>query len=37
MSDSAITVHNLYRFFGPLQAVNGISFEKLKIQLSRKS
>ncbi len=27
MSESAITVHNLYRFFGPLQAVNGISFE----------
>ena len=27
MSDAAITVHNLYRFFGPLQAVNGVSFE----------
>jgi len=27
MSDHAIKVHNLYRFFGPLQAVNGISFE----------
>ena len=24
---AAITVHNLYRFFGPLKAVNGISFE----------
>ncbi|MBK1827405.1 ABC transporter ATP-binding protein [Haloferula rosea] len=27
MSDSAIRVHNLYRYFGQLKAVNGISFE----------
>jgi ABC-2 type transport system ATP-binding protein len=27
MSQHAISVHNLYRYFGPLKAVNGISFE----------
>ncbi|MGB6223322.1 ABC transporter ATP-binding protein [Haloferula sp.] len=27
MSDAAIRVHNLYRYFGQLKAVNGISFE----------
>ena len=27
MSDFAINVHQLYRHFGPLQAVNGISFQ----------
>ena len=27
MSESAIRVHNLYRYFGQLKAVNGISFE----------
>jgi len=27
MSTSAILVNNLYRYFGPLQAVNGVSFE----------
>ena len=27
MSQHAISVHNLYRYFGPLKAVNGVSFE----------
>ncbi len=27
MSQHAIRVHNLYRYFGPLKAVNGVSFE----------
>ena len=27
MSNVAISVHNLYRYFGPLKAVNGVTFE----------